>query len=104
MSGLLNKALTSGNVQHIATVPPGAARSLLNIMVLNPLGSEATATVWATNQVDPSTVDLLDFNAKLPANGGKLLLECENCSAGEKIYVQGTPGMVVRVTNIDEAA
>lgn len=103
MSGLLNKALTNGTTQLVATVPESAARSLVDIMVVNPTASEVTVQAYITNQVQPTTIDLIDFAAKLEANGGRVEYNCVNCSAGEKIFINAPAGLVVRVTNIDEA-
>lgn len=103
MSGLLNKVLTTGEVMHIATVPSGEVKySLVNVLVINPTGQPAEGRLFATDQLNPTLVDLLDHRVQLVANGGRVEYSCGTMSPGEKLFIEAPAGLVVRVTSIDE--
>lgn len=103
MSGLLNKVLTTGDVMHVATVPQGDVKySLVNVLIINPSSEPAEAKLYATDQLNPSLVDLMDHRVVLVANGGRAEYSCGTMSPGEKIFVEAPAGLVVRVTSIDE--
>ena len=103
MSGLLNKVLTTGELMHIATVPEGDVKySLVNVLVINPTAAPIEAKLYATNQMNPTLVDLLDHRVVLVANGGRAEYSCGTMSPGEKIFIEAPAGLVVRVTSIDE--
>lgn len=101
MSGLLNKLVTNGSVQEVATIP-GMTYSSVNIRVANPLNVDKPVTIWATIQNSPSVVDLIEPGFILEANGGRFEQSCMIMTAGEKIFVQADAGLVVRVETVDE--
>ncbi len=103
MSGLLNKVITNGEVMHIGTVPEGDVKySLVNVLVINPTNAPIEGRLYATNQLNPSLVDLIDHRVVLVANGGRAEYSCGTMSPGEKLFIEAPAGLVVRVTSIDE--
>ena len=103
MSGLLNKVLTTGEVMHIATIPSGEVKySLANVLIINPTGQPVECRLFATDQLNPSLVDLIEHRVVLVANGGRAEYSCGTMSPGEKLFIEAPQGLVVRVTSIDE--
>lgn len=103
MSGLINKAITTGEVMHVATIPQGEVKySLANVLIINPTNSPVECKLYATDQLNPSLVDLIEHRVVLVANGGRAEYSCGTMSPGEKIFIEAPAGLVVRVTSIDE--
>lgn len=103
MSGLLNKLITDGTVQEVATVPV-CDYALLQISLMNPTAAEVNGKLWLTQQAVPTAVDTIEPAVVLAANGGRASYESCVASQGEKLFVQAPAGCVVRVTSIEKLA
>lgn len=101
MSGLLNKLITTGAQQELGTIP-GTGYSMINILAVNPNENEGVLQIWLSSDNTPSTVDLVESGVTIPGAGGSYEMVGRIVSAGEKIYVQGPVGMIVRAESIQE--
>lgn len=101
MAGLLNKLLTTGQMQQAATVPQ-SKYATVSILVVNPTADDAEIELYISTQSQPGTIDMIDFKPKLAKAGGRCEYECVICSQGEKIFIKAPAGLVVRITSIEE--
>lgn len=102
MSGLLNKLVSDGAIQILGTVPD-APFSSVTIRAVNSTGVDVPIRLWASVDILPSMVDLIEYAAIVPGNGGTFERSCLIMSAGENLFVQAAPGVTFRVETVDEA-
>ena len=109
MSGLLNKLITDGTVQRVGRMPTGSY-VVMHLTAINTnistdpanLAANRTLEVWACpDGATPSLVDRIEY-AHIEKNNGHLELSCRVIGAGEAIWVQAGPGVVVRVDYVSD--
>lgn len=100
MSGFVNKLITDGSMQLLGTVANDGPFSLVTVRAYNATTADRNVAIWVTSSASPTAVDQID-GVEL---GPKARYEQNNIitSIGEKIYVQGDAGVVLRMEQIDE--
>lgn len=102
MSGLLNKLITNGSVQKVATVPTIQFGSM-NVRVVNPTNADQPIKLWlSADATAPSQADLIEHRAVVPANGGRYMDTGLIVSASETLYIQAAADLVVRAELVEE--
>ncbi|WP_178860851.1 hypothetical protein [Thiomicrorhabdus cannonii] len=105
-SGKLGSAaLAADTYTTVYTVPAGKAATI-NIALVNRGADTALVRVALTNEaVTPLDEDFIEYDAKLPIDGGILERTAVVASAGEKIMVMAsTASVTVRVHGFEEDA
>lgn len=99
MSGLLAKVLLDGSpYQEVGVVPGNVAEGTscsVNIHCANTLGQEVEVRVWISNTNAPQQQDVVYYKKIIPAYG-EFSASCHLCSTGERVFVSGPAGVVVR--------
>jgi len=101
MSGLVNKLLTTNEVQLVGKIP-GAEFASVNILVINETAADVSPKVWATAGSTPGAVDLLSSSKVVVEAGGTLEITGRIMSSAENVYVQAPAGCVVRLEAVNE--
>ena len=101
MSGLLNKLVTTNEVQLLGTIG-GAEFASVNIVVINETAVDVSPKVWATAGSAPGQVDLLASSKAVVEAGGYLEITGRIMSSGENVYVQAPAGCVARLEAVNE--
>ena len=96
MSQHLGKVLTTAATNIALGTIPACEVASLAIIVTNPTRNDGKIKVYLSPDTSPSTVDLIEAGAQIPA-GGRVDLDCIKCFAGEKVYINcDIAGVVVR--------
>lgn len=103
MSGLLNKAVATGEIQEVGVIPgSNGAYAMLNILAVNRQGTEAPLEIWLSSNATPADVDLVEPGARIPSSGGSYEMVGRVVSAGERVFIRSLSGVVVRLETIEE--
>lgn len=105
-NGLLGKAMAiANNYVKVYEVPStGVAFSTASYNALNMDTTDVFLKVAITTSETPSPADFVDFNAKIPLNGGIVERSCMVLSPGEKMFFHASSSNVaIRVFGLEKA-
>ena len=102
--GVLGKAMTvAGQNTTVYTVPSDARFSTASICLVNLDTTEATVRVSIGTSATPGDTDFIEYDAKLPPNGGILERSCVVCSPNENVIVKSNNSRVAcRVYGLEQ--
>jgi hypothetical protein len=105
-NGLLGKAMSvANNFVKVYEVPStGVAFATASYNALNMDIADVFLKVAISTSETPSPADFIDFNAKIPLNGGIIERTCVAMSPGEKMFFQADSSNVsIRVHGLEKA-
>jgi hypothetical protein len=105
-NGLLGKAMAiANNFVKVYEVPStGVVFTTASYNALNMDTVDVFLKVAITTSETPSPADFVDFNAKIPQDGGIVERSCMAMSPGEKMFFQASSNNVsIRVHGLEKA-
>ncbi len=104
-TGLLGKKMSVANADAIVyTVPQGIQFTNLNINIVNTGSTDSKVRVCVSTAAASSAADAIEWDNKIPANGGVLERTCILASPGENIIIfADSSNLAVRVSGLEQS-
>ena len=102
--GVLGKAMSvAGQNTSVYTVPGDARFATASVCLVNLDSVEATVRLSIGTAATPGDADFIEYDAKIPPNGGVLERSCIVCSPNEQVIVKSTNSRVAcRVYGLEQ--